>query len=316
MHGLPHEEPDMKSWLIHDYGTIADLRLEDAREPEPGADEVVIRVDAASVNPLDVKLLTGALKEMMPLSFPYAPGTDAAGVVERAGAAGGPWKVGDRVATKVAGGAFAERLRVPAGELARLPAGVSMIEAAGLPTAAGTAWEALMETGGLRRGQSVLVHAASGGVGHFAVQLAKLAGARVTATTSEANLHLVSDLGADDVIDYRTTDFREQGREFDLVLDPVGGDTQRRSMEVLRQGGLLVSLTQPPDAQAAQARGIRAQLLVHRPRAERLEHLAALVAEGRLRVVIDSGFAFADVPRALERVHTGKARGKVLVELH
>jgi len=306
----------MQSWLIRAYGDPAEVaRLEDVRDPQAGASDVVLRVEAASVNPFDVKVISGAMKDFLPVDFPLALGHDAAGVIEQVGTHAGDFKLGERVLVNAGGGAFSRKLLAPAASVARLPAEVSMIEGAALPTAAGTAWEALMEAAGLRSGQTVLVHAASGGVGHFAVQIAHLAGARVIATTSAGNRDLVAGLGAEEVVDYRATDFRSVARDVDVVLDTRGGKTQAQSLEVLRRGGVLVSLTQPPDMAAAEARGIRALQLQHKPSPARLEKLAALVAEGRLRVVIDAGFPFAQLPRALERVGDGQARGKVVVEV-
>jgi NADPH:quinone reductase-like Zn-dependent oxidoreductase len=305
----------MKDWNIQQYGDPDEVKLADLPTPRPGVSEVLIRVESASVNPLDNKLVSGALKSAFPLKFPYVLGTDAAGVIEAVGHDVTLWKAGDRVFAKCDGGAFAEHLVLPEASLARIPDGVSFADAAALPTAAGTAWEALMENAELREGQTVLVHAGSGGVGHFAVQFAKLAGARVIATTSAANLKLVRDLGADEVIDHKADDFAKKVRGVDVVLDPLGGETQKKSFGVLREGGILISLVQPPDRALAEQHKVRAEMMMHKPLAGRLEHIAGLIADGRLRVVTEATFAFAKVPDALARVATGKAKGKVLVDV-
>ncbi len=305
----------MKDWNIKQYGDPDVVTQAEQPTPKPGADQVLVRVESASVNPLDNKLISGAAKDRFPLKFPYVLGTDAAGTVEAVGPGVTLWKAGDRVFAKCDGGAFAEHLVVPADKLARIPDAVSFADAAALPTAAGTAWEALMEKAELREGQTVLIHAGSGGVGHFAVQIAKLAGARVIATTSSANAKLVRELGADEVIDHKTEDFSKKVSNVDVVLDPLGGETQKKSLGVLREGGVLISLVQPPDPALAARHKVRAEVMMYKPLAGRLEHLAGLVADGKLRVVTETTFPFEKVPEALARVAAGKVVGKVLVDV-
>ena len=306
----------MKDWNIHQYGGPGVVMLEDhLPTPRPGEREVLIRVESASVNPLDNKLVSGVLKSVFPLTFPYVLGTDAAGTIEAVGAGVTTWKAGDRVFAKCDGGAFAEHLVVPEASLARIPDAVSFADAAALPTAAGTAWEALMEKAGLRAGQTVLIHAGSGGVGHFAVQIAKLAGARVIATASAPHRALVRELGADEFIDHESEDFASKVRDVDVVLDPLGGEVQRKSFGVMRESGVLISLVQPPDATLAAQHKARAEVMMYKPLASRLEHIAGLIADGKLRVVTEATFPFDKVPDALARVATGKAAGKVLVDV-
>ncbi|WP_255647001.1 NADP-dependent oxidoreductase [Inquilinus sp. Marseille-Q2685] len=223
----------MKAARIRAYGDLGGAVVEDVPVPEVGPHEVLIRVVAASINPLDIKLIGGGLDAYFPLAFPYSLGTDLAGTVERAGALAARWRPGDTViarADPVRGGAFAEFAVVPATRVAAAPAGLPLAVAAGLPTAAGTAWQALFETACLSAGQTVLIHAAAGGVGSAAVQLARCAGARVVATASAANADLVRRLGASHVIDYRTEDFTAMVRDVDVVLDIIGGDTQQHSL--------------------------------------------------------------------------------------
>lgn len=307
----------MKAARIHGYGDLGDVRIEDVPVPEPAADEVLIRVAAASVNPLDIKLVGGGLDAYFPLSFPYALGTDLAGTVERAGKLAARWQPGDRVIARpdpLRGGAFAEWAVVPASHVAAAPANWPLDHAAGLPSAAGTAWQALFETTRLATGQTVLIHAGAGGVGSFAVQLARIAGARVIATASAGNLEPVRRLGADRVIDYRTEDFGIL-RDVDVVLDTVGGETQLRSFAVLRPGGVLASIVAPPDEALAKAHGIAASFLFHRTDAARLGLIAGLCDAGRLAVTVDRTLALVELHAALGHVATGRAHGKVLVRI-
>jgi NADPH:quinone reductase-like Zn-dependent oxidoreductase len=219
----------MKALRLHVYGDIASVVTEDISVPDVGPDEVLIRVAAASVNPLDLKLITGHAAAHFPLTFPYTLGTDLAGTVEQSGPLAARWRPGDSVIARPAprrGGAFAEFAIVPASQVASAPKSLPIETAAGLPTAAATAWQALFETAHLERGQTVLIHAGAGGVGSFAVQLARIAGAHVIATASAANADLVRELGALRVIDYRTQDFATDLDDVDVVLDTIGGETQ------------------------------------------------------------------------------------------
>lgn len=286
--------------------------------PEIGADEVLVRVEAAALNPLDVKLQSGALRGMMPLSFPYALGTDLAGTVERAGPLAGRWHEGAKVVTRLdpaKGGAMAEFAVVPVVQLAAAPATISMQEAAGVPTTGGTAWQALFQTARVARGQTVLVHAGAGGVGSFAVQLARLAGARVIATASGDGIGVAQRLGANQVIDYRSARFWEQVSDVDVVLDTIGGETQQRSFEVLRHGGTLVSTTSTPDEALAKAHGVTATFIFVQPEGGRLGAVLDLVGAGKLKVLMDRKVALADFADAFQYQASGRARGKIVVSL-
>jgi NADPH:quinone reductase-like Zn-dependent oxidoreductase len=308
----------MKAARIHAHGSIEDAVIEDVPTPELGTDEVLIRVAAASVNPLDLKLIKGVLAAYYPLTFPYALGTDLAGTVERAGPLAARWRPGDKVIARpdpVRGGAFAEFAVVPASQVATVPDGLSLDEAAGLPTAAGTAWQALFETAHLKQGQTVLIHAGAGGVGSFAVQLARIAGARVIATASAANADLVRKLGADQVIDYHAEDFAAKLRDVDVVLDTIGGETQQRSFAVLRPGGALVSIVAPPNEALAKAHQVTAAFVFHQTDATRLGLISGLCDTGSLKVAVDQKLALADLGAALSHVASGRARGKVLVHI-
>ncbi|MDL2406123.1 NADP-dependent oxidoreductase [Rhizobium calliandrae] len=308
----------MKAMRLHTYGDIASVVAEDIPVPDVGPDEVLIRVAAAGVNPLDLKLITGHAAAYFPLTFPYIPGTDLAGTVEQAGPLAARWRPGDRVIARPAptrGGAFAEFAAVPVSQVAAAPTSLSLETAAGLPTAAATAWQALFETAHLERGQTVFIHTAAGGVGSFAVQLARVAGARVIATASAANADLVRELGALRAVDYRTQDFAADLDDVDIVLDTIGGETQQRSFSILRPGGMLVSIVSPPDEILAVAHGVSGAFVFHQTDATRLGSISGLCDAGSLRVVRDQVFDFADMQAALQRVASQRSRGKVLLAI-
>ncbi len=306
----------MKTARIHAYGPLDDIRIDDVPEPVPGLDEVLIRVEAAALNPMDNKLLAGYLRDFFPLAFPYTLGTDLVGTVVATGSLVATVRPGDRVIARTdpaGGGAFAELAAVPARLVVPVSADLPLASLAGLPTAAASAWQALFEAAAVQPGQSVLVHAGAGGVGSFAVQLAKRAGAYVTATASAANLDLVHSLGANQVIDYRNQDFTAFTGAVDLVIDTVGGETLERSLGIIRPGGKLIGLSAPFDTEGPKARGIDAQFLFHESDAGRLAAVAALAADGRLHSVIGQEFALASTVEALRSLSKGGARGKTLV---
>ena len=243
---------EMKAIRVHQYGGPEQLRFEDTSAPNPADGQVLVRVQAASVNPIDYKLASGALRQLMPLSFPWVPGGDFAGVVEAVGRGVTTMKRGDAVYGDTPGGSsYAEFVTTGAGMVAPKPGKLNPVEAASVPIAAQTAWQGLFDHGHLERGQTVLIHAAAGGVGTFAVQLAHWKGARVLATASAANADYVRGLGADQVIDYKATRFESVAKNVDLVLDLAGGETQQRSFSVLKPGGRLVSTVQPPSKEEA-----------------------------------------------------------------
>jgi NADPH:quinone reductase-like Zn-dependent oxidoreductase len=273
---------------------------------------VLVSVEAASVNPLDLKIIAGYMKEFFPVEFPYVPGTDFSGIVEAVGARVENLKAGDRVVGRSAperGGAFARGLAIPAADLCVIPATMSLEQAAALPTAFGTAQQALFETGRLQHGQTALIHAGAGGVGSFAIQLARQAGAHVVATTSAANFELVKSLGAHEVIDYRSQSFAHL-RGIDLVLDTVGGETLAKSWSVLRSGGRIATLIDF----AIQPMGDKSgESVFFKTAAESLPEAMEMFSSGRLQIVTDSIFPLDEVRAALEKVATGHARGKVII---
>ncbi|HEX5682790.1 MAG TPA: NADP-dependent oxidoreductase [Ideonella sp.] len=303
----------MKALRIHEFGTPSHTILEDIAPATAGPDEVTVRIEAASVNPLDLKMLAGHMQPVFPVSFPYTLGTDFAGVVETLGANVRGFQPGDRVVGRAGastGGAFAQTAVVPANSLCRIPASMSFEQAAALPTSAGTAWQALFGVGKLVAGQRVLIHAAAGGVGSFAVQFAKQAGARVIVTASSKNHGLAKELGADEVIDYRHEDFSARLRDLDLVIDPLGGDTAGRSWSVLKPGGTLVSLVDPTIAPRGD---VNAAFVFFQGDTEVLQGITKLFEARRLQVILDSIHPLDDARVALEQVASGHARGKVII---
>ncbi|QGZ41829.1 NADPH:quinone reductase-like Zn-dependent oxidoreductase [Pseudoduganella flava] len=304
----------MQAAVIRRLGAIADVPVEPVTEAQPGPGQVLVRIEAASVNPLDVKMIAGYMEQVFPVALPYVPGTDFAGVVVAVGPQVDAPKVGDRVAGRkdpVAGGAFARSTAAGAGTLVVIPDGMTFEQAAALPTAFGTAQQALFALGALQPDQRVLIHAGAGGVGSFAVQLAKLAGAHVTATASAGNLGLLKELGADTVLDYRADDFTRLSG-YDLVLDTVGGDTTARSWQVLHAGGTLVTLV---DFSIAPRDGRHGAAVFFKDATEALRQAVALFAKGQLQIVIDSAYPLAQIGAALGKVAAGHARGKVVVRM-
>jgi len=304
----------MKAVRIHAYGDANVLRYEDAPMPDIGPDDVLVRVVAASVNPVDWKFREGYLKQMLPPQFPITLGWDVSGVVDAVGKNVSRFKVGDAVFSRPdikRNGTYAEYAAIREDELARKPQTISHVEAATLPLAGIAAWEAIITTAKVAAGQRVLVHAASGGVGSIAVQLAKSRGAYVIATTSEKNRALVKSLGADEVIDYRTRKFNTAVGDVDAVLDTIGGPVQEASWSVLKPGGILVSIISTPSEEKAKALGVRSAFLFIGPSAAILMQLAELVESGKLRPLVGAEFALKDIAKAHALSQSGHAVGKI-----
>lgn len=306
---------DMKAVQIHAYGGPEVLKYEDAPRPTAQAGEILVRVHAAGVNPVDWKVREGYLKEMMPVQFPLILGYDVAGTVEAVGAGVTEFAPGDAVYADMKGGGYAEYVAFPATNAARKPQSLDFAGAASLPVAALTAWQALFDHAHLTAGQTVLIHAASGGVGHLAVQLAKNKGAHVIATASARNHDFVRSLGADEVIDYNTTQFEDVAHDVDMVFDTMGGDTQERSWGVLKPGGILVSIVSPDTEQQAQAHGKRGVIFYAQDSGAQLTEIAALIDTGKLKPHVERVFALADARQAHETSQGGHVRGKVVLQV-
>ncbi|MFT6396592.1 MAG: NADPH:quinone reductase-like Zn-dependent oxidoreductase [Bradymonadia bacterium] len=308
----------MKAIRIHGYGAVETLCYEDAPLPEPGAEDLRIRVHAAAVNPVDWKIRAGYLAEMIPHEMPLTLGWDVSGIVDQVGADVTDVSVGDAVYSRpdiARNGSYAEYMVVRASEVAAKPKTLSHNEAAAVPLAALTAWQLLFGAAALKKSERVLIHAGAGGVGSFAIQLAKWAGAHVIATASAPNEALVRDLGADEFVNYRTQKFEEVLDKVDVVFDTIGGDTQERSVQLLKSGGRLFSVVSPPDDAVLAAAGATGGFVFVQPSSEELGRIAGLIDAGTIRVMIDSVFPLSEARAAHEKSETGRAKGKIVLEV-
>ena len=308
----------MKAVCIYSYGGPEVLVYEDAPCPHPGSGEVLVRIHAAGINPVDWKIREGHLKEMLHHTFPLVLGWDLSGVVESIGSGITRLKVGDEVFSRPdisRDGAYAEFIAVKESDLALKPKSIDHIHAAALPLAGLTSWQTLFDAGGLSAGQRVLIHAAAGGVGHVAVQLAKWKGAHVIGTASAKNHEFVRKLGADQVVDYDTEPFDEVVQPVDVVLDTLGGDTQARSWKVLKPGGILISIASPPKAEIAAKHGVRQAFVFTQPNAAQLVEIATLVDAQKLKVIVETILALSDATRGQELSERGHGRGKIVLRV-
>ncbi len=308
----------MKAVQINEFGDRSVLKLnDDVPVFVPTSKEVLIKVKSASVNPVDWKIREGYLQPMLNHPLPLTLGWDVSGEVTEVGDQVSHLKVGDEVYSRpdiAKNGSYAEFITVVADEVAIKPKSLSWQEAAGVPLAALTAWQSLYEFAKLKEGERVLVHAGSGAVGQFAIQLAKIRGAYVYTTTSSKNTDLVLGLGADEAIDYKNEDFSEL-RDIDVVFDTIGGDTQANSWKTLKKGGRLVSITENPDEAIATNHGATGFFCFVQPNREQLEKLAEFADAGKLKVSIDSEFGLDQVADAHERSETGRAQGKIIINI-
>lgn len=297
----------MRAVVMHETGDPDVLHYEEAEAPEPGDGQVLIRVRAASVNPIDWKARRG----FTDTPLPAVPGRDLSGTVELSRADG--FEAGDEVFGMAQSGADAELATADASKIAKKPAGISHEQAAAIPVTGMTAWQALFDRGRLEPGQTVLIAGAAGGVGHFAVQFAKHAGARVIGTGSSRNRDFVLGLGADEYVDYTQQDVRDAVSDVDLAFDTVGGGVAESLVPTVREGGLVVTIAAAPPEEAARERGVRAELLVMSPSSENLTRIADLVASGAVRVELAEVLPLEDIARAHEHNETGHTRGKIVL---
>jgi NADPH:quinone reductase-like Zn-dependent oxidoreductase len=297
----------MRTVVVHETGGPEVLTPEEAEQPEPADGEVLIRVRAASVNPIDWKIRRG----FVPTELPAVLGQDVSGTVELSRAQG--YAAGDDVFGFAKSGGYAELALASVGAIAKKPAGLSHEQAAAIPVGGLTAWQALFDRGGLTRDQTALIAGAAGGVGHFAVQFAKRAGAHVIGIGSSRNRDFVLGLGADEYIDYTRQDVREAGSRVDVALDTVGGETTESLLPTLREGGILVTIAAAPPEEAARERGVRAELLITSPNPDQLARIADLVAAGEIHVEIAEVLPLEGVARAHELSESGHTRGKIIV---
>lgn len=298
----------MQAVLMRHMGGPEVLSLEEVERPEPADGEVLIKVHAASVNPVDWKATRG----FMTMQMPAVLGRDVSGIVEISRAEA--FVAGDDVFGVVASGGYAELATASSNAIAKKPADVSHEQAAAIPVAGLTAWQALFDHGGLERGQTALIAGAAGGVGHFAVQFANRAGARVIGTGSSRNRDFVLGLGADEYIDYTEQDVSSAASGVDLAFDTVGGETTESLLPTLREGGILVVIAAAPPEEAARERGVRTKLVVMSPSSEQLARIAHLVAGGEVQVEIAEVLPLSEARRGLELSETGHTRGKIILK--
>jgi NADPH:quinone reductase-like Zn-dependent oxidoreductase len=311
--------PTMKAVRMHGYGGPEVLKYEDAPRPEPAEGEVLVKVHAAGVNPVDWKIRQGYMRGFRDYPIPFILGWDFSGTIDQLGPGVTPaWKTGHEVYARPdigRNGTYAEYIAVKASEIQHKPKTLDHVHSAAIPLAALTAWQAMFDAGQLRAGQRILIHAAAGGVGTFAVQLAHWKGAYVIGTASKSNHDFIKELGANEVIDYQTTRFEDAVRDVDVVLDAMAGETRDRSWQVLKKGGVLVSILGQPSQEDAARHGVRGAGIFVQPNAAQLQELANLADNGTLRPIVDSVLPLADAARAHEMNQTLHTRGKIVLRV-
>jgi NADPH:quinone reductase-like Zn-dependent oxidoreductase len=308
--------PTMKAILAHQYGGAEVLKYEDVPVPEPKENEVLVRVIASGVNPADPLIVSGKYAKEFGTHLPLIPGYDVAGIVVKSGSRIKKLKPGDAVYAYVLwGGGWAEYAVATEGEAAPKPKSLSYIEAGAVPLAALTAWQALIDTAQLGAGQTALIHGGSGGVGSFAVQIAKERGAKVIATASTRNQDILKQLGADVAIDYTKTRFENIAKNVDVVLDTVGGETLARSYAAIKAGGIVTSLRTRPDQAELDKHRIRGAPIAVKPDADELAKIGQLIDEKKIRVVVSQVLPLTDAAKADQQAETHHTRGKVVLKI-
>jgi NADPH:quinone reductase-like Zn-dependent oxidoreductase len=308
----------MKAVRIHAYGGPEVLTYEDIPIPAIAEDEVLIRVQAAAINPVDWKIREGYLQGFIDYDLPLTLGWDVSGVVEAVGRSVTTFKPGDEVYSRPdlkRDGAYAEYITARASEVAFKPKTVDHLQAAAVPLAGITAWHCLFEAAGLTAGQRVLIHAAAGGVGSYAVQFARWKGAYVIGTASARNRDFVSELGANEVIDYQTAQFEEVVQPVDVVFDTVGGEVQERSWQVVKPGGMLVSVVSPPSEEEAAAHRCRSAYVFIQPRADWLTEMAQLIDAGQVKPIVETVLPLSQAAEAHHLSQSGHTRGKIVLQV-
>jgi len=310
------EKPMMKAAVAHEYGRPEVLKLEEITRPEPKEDEALVRVIASGVNPADPLTLSGKYAEEWGTHLPLIPGYEIAGIVEKTGAKVTSLKASDAVyGYPTFGGGWAEYVTVKEWEVAPKPKSLSFAEAAAVPMGALTAWQALVDVAQLHDGQTILIHGGSGGVGSFAIQIAKVRGARVIATASTANQDLLRQLGADVAIDYTKQKFEEIAKNVDCVLDPIGKDTLARSYAVVKKGGIILALVARPDPEEVKKHEIRVADIWVKPNAKDLSNIAQLIDAGKIKPVVTRVLPLSEAIAAEQQAETHHTRGKVVLRI-
>lgn len=306
----------MKAVVAHEYGAPAVLKYEDAPRPEPKENEVLVRVIACGVNPADPLVVSGRLAKEFGTHLPLIPGYDVAGVVEKIGTKVIKLKAGDAVyGYALFGGGWAEYAVLAENEAAIKPKSLSFLDAAAVPLAALTAWQALVDVAKLSAGQTVLIHGGSGGVGTFAIQIAKAREARVIATASTANQDLLKELGADVAIDYTKTKFEEVVKDVDVVLDSVGRDTLARTYAIVKKGGIIATLVSRLDQGELDKHGIRGASIWGKPDALELAEITRLIEEKKIKPVVSQVMPLSDAIKASQQAATHHTRGKIVLRI-
>jgi NADPH:quinone reductase-like Zn-dependent oxidoreductase len=308
----------MKAVRIHSYGGPEVLKYEDAPEPKPGKGEVLIKVYAAGVNPVDWKVREGYLKQAINYPLPLILGWDVAGIVESIGTGVTKFKKGDEIFGKpdlTRNGAYAEYIVVNESDLALKPKSKDFVHSAAVPVTSLTAWQSLFDVAKLEAGQKILIHAAAGGVGSFAVQFAKWKGAYVIGTASKNNLEWLKSIGADETIDYNVVKFEDVVHDMDVVLDTIGGETQNRSWKVLKKGGILVSTVGQPSEKEAEKFGVRCGVGNAVSNPEQLNQIANLIDEGKVNPLVETILPLSEARRAHEISQSGHTRGKSVLKV-
>jgi NADPH:quinone reductase-like Zn-dependent oxidoreductase len=305
----------MKAVRIHDFGGSDVLHIDDVEMPQPKDDEVLVKVHAASVNPVDWKIRSGDYPMVKQENLPMTMGRDIAGEIESCGTRARNMRKGDAIYAflGMGRGGYQEYVTVKASELAAMPGSLSYSEAAAVPLAGITAWQGLFDHGRLTEGQRVLIHGGSGGVGHLAVQFAKTKGAWVATTVSEPDLKFARELGADQVIDYKAERFEEVVEPVDLVFDLISGETRERSFDVLKEGGVMVSTLGKPDEGKARKKNVRVAGYMAQPNGAQLNEIGQLIDRGKVKVAVDRVFQFAEAARAQECLEQEHVRGKIVL---
>jgi NADPH:quinone reductase-like Zn-dependent oxidoreductase len=311
-------KPTMKAIVIHEYGGPEVLKYEDVPRPEPKEDQILVRVIAAGVNPVDGMIRSGMFAKNGKRAFPIILGGDIAGVIEKVGSKVTKFKAGDPVFAYVSldnSGGYAQYALVTEREAALKPKSLTYVDAAAVPIVALTAWQALVDTAKLSAGQTVLIHGGSGGVGSFAIQIAKARGAKVIATASTANQGLLKELGADVAIDYTKQKFEDVAKDVDVVLDSVGKDTLARSYGVVKKGGFIVSIVARLDHSELDKHGIHGATLSVDPNSDELAEIGKLIDQGKIKVIVSQTSPLSEAKTAQEQVATGHTRGKVVLKV-
>src|SRR5438067_3024948 len=308
----------MKAIVAHQCGRPEALKVEDVPLPQPKEDEILIKSFAAGVNSFDGTLLSGKYAKVFGTQLPWIPGYDVAGTIEKVGANVKKFKAGDSVYAFISipnGGGYAEYTLAKENQAALKPTTLSFAEAAGVPSVALTAWQSLVDKVNVQPGQTVLIHGASGGVGLFAIPIAKIRGAKVFATASTANQDFLKQLGADVAIDYKTQKFEDIAKEVDVVIDAVGGETLKRSYPVVKKGGIIVSLSDTVVQTELNKYGIRGTSLVVQNNGDELAQIGKLIDEGKIKVIISETFPLADASKAQTKADLGHTRGKIVLKV-